>query len=278
MATVDEIAARYLLWCEDHREQTTTRFYRCRLKPLISAFGPREFDELTQIDLEEHFTVSGKGLSGSTRRSNIVAFLRLQSWALERKLIAAAVAEKLEKPRAGRRDRIPTREETIAIRRSGSMAFRAIYQALRRSGARPCELCTAQISDLKEDRTVIELEKHKTAHSTGKPRRIQVGKKLRRIIERAIGERTEGPIFLSPRGRPWTVGNLSSTFRHLRNKAGLSKDLVLYMTRHEFGTKATEQFGIHAASKFLGHTQITTTQRYAHENEERLRGLQDDVL
>lgn len=101
---------------------------------------------------------------------------------------------------------------------------------------------------------------------------------MRQLVAEAIGDRKSGPIFLSPAGRPWKPENLSRTFRKIRDDHGLKKDLVLYLARHEFGTRATEKLGIHAAGTMLGHTQITTTQRYAHADETKLRTQQDSVL
>jgi integrase len=48
----------------------------------------------------------------------------------------------------------------------------------------------------------------------------------------------------------------------LRDNAGLPRDLVLYLARHECGTKICREKGIEYARRLLGHTNVTTTQRY----------------
>src|SRR5258708_340400 len=143
----------------------------------------------------------------------------------------------LEKPREGQRDRVPTAEVTAAILSKSSREFRLIYSALRQCGARPGELCRATIADVDRAATVITLKEHKTARKTGKPRRIPIGRKLGELLDQAIGNRTEGPVFQSPIGKGWSVGNLGRTYSRLRDNASLPKDLVLYLTRHECGTK-----------------------------------------
>ena len=127
------------------------------------------------------------------------------------------------------------------------------------------------------DRTnrVITLKEHKTARKTGQARRIPIGKKLGELLDQGIGDRTEGPVFLSPSGRAWKVGNLSRTYSRLRDQAGLPKDLVLYLARHECGTKICREKGIEYARRLLGHTNITTTQRYMHLDERELADAQD---
>ena len=82
-------------------------------------------------------------------------------------------------------------------------------------------------------------------------------------------------MFLSPSGRVWKVGNLSRTYSRLRDLAGLPKDLVLYLARHECGTKICREKGIEYARRLLGQTNITTTQRYIHLNDAELADAQD---
>src|SRR4029077_20198190 len=133
---------------------------------------------------------------------------------------------------------------------------------LRRCGARPGELCRATIADVDRINRVITLKEHKTARKTGKPRRIPIGRKFGELLDQAIGNRTEGPVFLSPRGKQWKVANLSRTYSRQRDDAGLPKDLVLYLARHECGTKIWREKGIECARRLLGHANISTTQRY----------------
>jgi site-specific recombinase XerD len=81
--------------------------------------------------------------------------------------------------------------------------------------------------------------------------------------------------FLSPKGKTWSVPNLSRTYSRLRDLAGLPRDLVLYLARHECGTKICRGKGIEYARRLLGHTNISTTQRYLHLDERELADAQD---
>jgi integrase len=204
-----------------------------------------------------------------------VALERLQKFAIEHKLLDKPVFGNLEKPRVGRRDRVPTPIETETLLTNASPAFRLIYSALRQCGARPGELCRLTIADVNRANRVITLKEHKTARKTGQVRRIPIGQKLAGLLNQAIGNRTEGPVFLSPAGRAWSVANLSRSYSRLRDQAGLPKDLVLYLARHECGTKICREKGIEYARRLLGHTNITTTQRYMHLDESELADVQD---
>jgi integrase len=272
---VCELTEKFLEYCSRHRSPATLAFYRTRLMKFCREFNSRELRTLTPLEIDEHLAGAGAGMSNSTKHHNAVALERLQKFALDHKLIDRPVFGKLDKPRANQRDRLPTPEETTTILSKASPEFRLIYSALRQCGARPGELCRATIADIDRGTNAIVLREHKTARKTGKPRRIPIGSKLGELIRQAVGERTAGPIFLSPKGKPWSVPNLSRSYSRLRDLAGLPRDLVLYLARHECGTKICREKGIEYARRLLGHTNISTTQRYMHLDERELAEAQD---
>jgi hypothetical protein len=53
---------------------------------------------------------------------------------------------------------------------------------------------------------------------------------------------------------------------------------VLYLARHECGTKICREKGIECARRLLGHTNISTTQRYLHLDERELADAQVKTL
>lgn len=272
---IDELIGAFHSWNSRHRAPATVVFYRARLKKFCQAYNARELASLTPLEVDEHLARAGMGMSDSTRHHDVVALERLQKFAIQNKLLDKPVFGNLEKPRVGRRDRVPTEAETDAILVNASRSFRLIYSALRQCGARPGELCRVTIADLDRVNRVITLKEHKTARKTGLARRIPIGRKLGEILDEAIGDRREGPAFLCPSGRGWRVENLSRTYSRLRNLAGLPKDLVLYLARHECGTKICREKGIEYARRLLGHTNISTTQRYMHLDDNELADAQD---
>ena len=274
---IPELTDKFLAYCSRHRAPSTLEFYRSRLKKFREQYNARDLSSLTPLEIDEHLAAAGAGMSDSTRHHNAVALGRLQKFALENGLLDKLVFGKLEKPRVGQRDRVPTPDETATILSRSSPAFRLIFSALRQCGARPGELCRATISDVDRVNCVITLKEHKTARKTGKPRRIPIGQKLGALLTQAIGERQSGPIFLSPAGKAWTVPNLSRTYSRLRDLAGLPRDLVLYLARHECGTKICGEKGIEYARRLLGHANISTTQCYMHLDDRELADAQDLV-
>src|SRR5262245_53760885 len=241
---IHELTEKFFAYCTRHRSPATLAFYRARLKKFCRQFNSRELASLTSLEVDEHLAEAGTGMSDSTRHHDAVALQRLQKFALDHELLDKPVFGKLEKPRVGQRDRLPTTDETAAVLARSSPEFRLIYLALRQCGARPGELCRAMISDIDQTANAIVLREHKTARKTGKPRRIPIGRKLGALLAEAIGERQTGPIFLSPVGKGWSVQNLSRTYSRLRDQAGLPRDLVLYLARHGWVTKSCREEGI----------------------------------
>ena len=193
---VSDVTEKFLAYCSRHRSRATVAFYRTRLKKFCERFNSRELGMITSLEIDEHLAEAGAGLSDSTRHHDAVALGRLQKFALDNELLDKPVFGKLEKPRVGQRERVPTAAETAAILLRASPQFRLIYSALRQCGARPGELCRATIADVDRAANAIVLREHKTARKTGKPRRIPIGQKLGSLLDQAIGTRTEGPVFL----------------------------------------------------------------------------------
>ncbi len=154
---IPELTDKFLAYCSRHRAPATVGFYRTRLKKFCREFNDRELTSLTPLEIDEHLATAGTGMSDSTWHHDVVARGRLQKFALEHNLLDKPVFGKLEKPRVGQRERVPTLAEMEAILARGSPAFRLIYSALRQCGARPNELCRATIADVDRVNRVITL-------------------------------------------------------------------------------------------------------------------------
>lgn len=284
---VREVVGIYLDSVAQNRKPATHRQYENRLKPLIDSFGERDFASLSALELEGFLAKSGRWPEGhprageqkapDTRRMNAIAIQQLQQFAIDHKEISEPILTKIHKPTGRLRERLPTDEETAAILENAPAEFVLIYKALRQSGARPNELCSAKFEHINKANGCIELQDHKTAGKTGGVRRIAIGRKLSALIEQARNGRTEGFIFLSPRGKPWKPSNLSATYRRLRERKQLPKDLCLYLARHEHATALCKVKGINAAADALGHRNISTTRRYVKTDPKELKDNQDLV-
>lgn len=277
-----KVVKLFLEHTEQNRKPATLRHYRGRLKSVRKRLGDQPIHKITLADVEDALNRANKRADGSlwspdTRRSNSTVLQQVFKFAVRHRLLEEMPFDKLDRPRTRRRERIPTDEENAAIEALCPPEFLLIFRALRQTGARPGELCAVRIKDYDRDSRLLLILDHKTATRTGKPRKIGVGQKFGEIVAQAIGERTEGPIFLDSKGRAWTTPRLSAEFRKYRDKAGISKEICLYCQRHCHATALCAVAGIHVAAQALGHSSIQTTMRYLHPDDSQLARNQDLV-
>ncbi len=263
------------------RSPATLRFYECRFKPLKKILGSMKWEKLKVQDVLKYLEESGKGLSPTTRSHDVTALKTLQNFAVS-VLGLPRVFEKIEKPRANRRERFAKQEDVDRLLTNASPAFSAIYRALFQTGCRPGEMCQLTIDQIDWTATsdgtlgVITIKEHKTARKTGQSRFIPIGEKFAVILREAIGERTAGTVFLTESGRKWNVSYLAAVHRELREKAGLDKALVPYSARHGFATKTLgASKDIKAVSELLGHSSVTMTERYTHPDVKSFGNIQN---
>jgi len=269
--------------------------YRTRLKTLRETLGNREFKSLTRsellawIDQESHWpddyrieAKQNQRKRPDTIRMILTVAAMLQNFALDREVIDAPILKPkdLRKPKSRRRERLATPEETKQILAAASPAFRLIYQALRRTGARPNELVGANIEQIVSngERRTLLIAHHKTSGKDGRLRKIPISRAVAEYFDAAIGDRTQGPIFLNSKGERWKREQLTTTFRRIRRRLGLDESLALYATRHEFGSAMTRKRGLLAAKEALGHSSVQTTEIYAHMNDDELHDCQADLF
>lgn len=275
---------------EEGRKASTRVHYAKRLRLFRAAYGAREFrkrreDEppdvgLTAAEINQFLRERFPGKS--TRRCTATVIALLQKFGLsgERPLLRPdeRVFETLERPPMGERDRLPRPDEVERLLAGASPEFSRVYRALLQCGARPGEICRLRIeTHLLWEQRKIKLGEHKTERH-GKPREISIGKKFEVLLREAIGTRTEGFVFLTPRGKAWTPARIAAVHSGLREKAGLPKELVPYCARHRFATdlfKLTKD--IKTVSVMLGHKKMTTADRYTHPNVGEMGDLQDQI-
>lgn len=279
---VRKLVRRFLAHTEEHRKPATLRHYAGRLKAFVARLGDRKLKTLKLEEIEEYLHEAGRFPDGrlkaqDTRRANVTVLQQLFRFAQRRDLVDLPKCDALERPPSRRRDRIPTDDENAAVEAIAKPEFVLIFRALRQSGARPGELARACIADYDEAARLIVLADHKTATKVGRPRKIGVGDKLQLLIREAIGERTDGPIFLDGKGEAWTSEKLSRAYLYWRKKAGLPDGLCLYLQRHQHATELCEKAGIFVAAQSLGHASTKTTERYLHPDDSALSKNQDLV-
>jgi integrase len=156
-------------------------------------------------------------------------------------------------------------EEEHAIRSSVADAFRLM--AL--TGARPTEITRCQWQHVNLKTGVISLppSRHKTGKATGRNRTITLPPVALEIIARQPPGPPEAFVFPASRG-DGPITYRKDWVQKIRPAAGLPEDLVPYSLRHSVASHLALG-GAQAAQLMaaMGHSQLSTTQRYIHVAE-----------
>ena len=94
-------------------------------------------------------------------------------------------------------------------------------------------------------------------------RKIPMSDRATAILSARCSGRDEGWVFPSKRSGAGHLTTISKLFRQARNKAGLPNELVLYCSRHDYGTRVLRGTGnLAAVMKTMGHKDVRTAMRY----------------
>jgi integrase/recombinase XerC len=150
---------------------------------------------------------------------------------------------------------------------------RAILEVLYASGLRVSELSGLDIDALdRAERTVRVFGKGR------KERIVPYGEAAARALERWLAVRGErsGPLFTNARGRRLGVRSIHTIVRRSARTAGITRRVSPHTLRHTFATHLLDRGAdLRMIQELLGHSRLSTTQRYTHVAAEQLMRVYD---
>jgi len=148
----------------------------------------------------------------------------------------------------------------------------AILELLYASGLRVSELTGLDLDDVERGaRTVRVLGKGR------KERIVPFGSKAAHALDAWIERRgaQAGPLFPGRRGR-MTPRAVYSVVRAAARRAGITRKVSPHTLRHTFATHLLDGGAdLRAIQELLGHSRLSTTQRYTHVGAEHLLKVYD---
>jgi integrase/recombinase XerC len=189
-------------------------------------------------------------------------------------------ARQVRGPRLGRRlpSFLPVDETAVLLRPEPEPSVagardRALLELLYASGLRVAEGCGLDVDDLDEDRRTVRV-----LGKGSKERVVPVGESALDALAAylALRGRRRGPLFLNPRGGRLTTRSVLRIVRARARRAGIAQRVTPHTLRHSF---ATHMLGAGAdlrlIQELLGHSRLSTTQRYTHVSPEHLMRVYD---
>jgi integrase/recombinase XerC len=189
-------------------------------------------------------------------------------------------ARQVRSPRLGRR--LPSflpKDEATQLLDAGPAAGtaglrdRALVELLYASGLRVAECCGLDVEDLDEGRRTVRV-----LGKGDKERVVPVGEAALEALAAylAMRGRARGALFRNARGGRLTTRSALRIVKGLARRAGLGQRVTPHTLRHSFATHMLgEGADLRLIQELLGHSRLSTTQRYTHVSPEHLMRVYD---
>lgn len=141
------------------------------------------------------------------------------------------------------------------------------------AGLRPDEAVRIRWPDVLWDKSLIFVSSGKTPKAR---RYVPLSDRVRAALRARAQSSTSEWVFPSKRSKSGHIehSGLAKAFRLRREELGITKDLVLYSTRHTFGSDLMDQMGdLTKVGKILGHSSTRITERYVHPQLKEVASL-----
>lgn len=156
--------------------------------------------------------------------------------------------------------------------------FRDVLMLMRDTGIRnERELYRIRVEHIDWFKGLIFVPESKTPNGR---REVPISNRVIPLLAARCAGRTERWLFPSKRSSAGHLTTVGKLYRAARDKACLQKDLALYSSRHDFGTRMLRKTGnLAAVMKVMGHKDVRTAMRYQHPELDIVRdALNDQVV
>jgi integrase/recombinase XerC len=222
----------------------------------------------------------GRGLAKSSIARKLATVRSCFRFLARRGLVAANPARQVASPRLPKR--LPAFlpkdeskelldapvEDSAAGRRD-----RALLELLYASGLRVAECCGLDLEDLDRRHGTVRV-----VGKGGKERMVPVGDAALAALDAHLGRRGAmgGPLFRNPRGGRLSTRSVHRIVGRRAREAGIARRVTPHTLRHTFATHLLgEGADLRLIQELLGHSRLSTTQRYTHVSPEHLMKVYD---
>jgi integrase len=241
---------------------------------ILPAFGKKYMDEVRNQDvIAFHHGVRAKGYAVGTANRMLIllryAFNLAVKWDIPGVKVNPTKNTPLFEDLAGKKERYLSKDEAQrifeAVRASENTMLQYIVPMLILTGARKREVLDARWQDFDLEHSQWRIPTTKS----GRPRYVPLSDGVLELLTH-LRYREEGWVFANPKtGKPFVSVFIS--WNSARKKAGLA-DVRMHDLRHSFASFLVNAGRtLYEVQKILGHTQVKTTQRYAHLSQDTLR-------
>lgn len=221
-------------------------------------------------------------LSKATIARKLAAVRSCFKFLARRGFLDANPARRVKSPRLGRR--LPSflpKDEAAGLLdgpvepSAGGARDRALLELLYATGLRVAECCGLGLDDLDRGRCTVRV-----VGKGDKERVVPVGEAALEAVDAYLAMRghARGPLFLNARGGRLTPRSVRRIVGRRARRAGISQRVTPHTLRHSFATHLLgEGADLRLIQELLGHSRLSTTQRYTHVSAEHLMKVYDSA-
>ena len=271
-----------------HTSENTISSYRrdlVQLQEYLIEKGILCFEEVTEDCLSEYVTMlNEQHFAAATISRHIASIKSLFRYLVENGNVENDVAEVLKAPRVEKK--LPTvltssEVDLLLMQPDGSTLKgkrdRAMLELLYATGMRVSELISLKVEDLDFRINCVN------CHFGEKERIIPFGQKAREVLldylkttrDSLLHESKENVLFLNcSDGQSMSRQGFWKLLKQYAKKAGITVDITPYTVRHTFAAHLLENGAdLKAVQEMLGHSDISTTARYAGNRHNYIREI-----
>jgi len=264
----------------------TLRSYRTDLDEFQRFLADRDGGSLAATDARAVrawlAALHARGLQPASIGRKLAALRSCLRFLVRRGVMAANPAREVRGPRRPRKlvsflpiDEAADLVDARAVGGVSRVRDVAILELLYATGVRVSELAGLDIHALdRTERTVRVLGKGR------KERIVPYGTKAAQALETWLGRRGEhaGAVFTNGRGGRLGVRSVHTIVRRSASAAGIVRRVSPHTLRHTFATHLLDRGAdLRMIQELLGHSRLSTTQRYTHVASEQLARVYDQA-
>jgi integrase len=240
---------------------------------LLPALGKKHLDEISKHDvISFHHGMRAKGYAVGTCNRGLILLRYAMNLALKWEI--PGITKNPTKDAAlfenhNKKERFLSNQEAQrlyeAVKKSDNPMLQYIVPMLILTGARKREVLDAKW----EDFDLIRRQWRIPTTKSGRPRHVPLSEGVLQLLDSIPQGKGCDPVFANPKTKK-AYNSIFFSWNRARKSVGLG-DVRMHDLRHSFASFLVNAGrSLYEVQKILGHTQIKTTQRYAHLSQDTL--------
>lgn len=277
LISLEDFRSVYLKYSESYHTWRTTLTYKTTFNSLLKYFGNIPLSELTKIKIEEYIQFKIRNVSLYCARKDLINIKASLNWGLQNNYLLENPSKNIKRIKTP--ERLPKFFSKVEFQKLIDIIDKSDLRDLVifavNTGLRQSELLNLRFKQISFKDKLVILDNQEHITKSKKVRTIPLNETaLNIIVHRYAGDLNS--IVFTLEGDSIKQDFIVHKFKKYIRAADINPKLNFHSLRHTFASWLVQKgVSIFKVSKLLGHADVTTTQIYAHLNNEDLIGSVD---